>query len=213
MNQGGGDTYYNPNPLCRLVGKANELDVIVKGQTMKALIDLGAQISAISSLMQKALGVPLKRLEVLLEIEGSAGVDVPYLGYTEVNLQIHEIKNFNEDVLMLVNPDSKYIRKVPDVLGTLHIDALLEAAIEEGLKNLTLTWGWGSIGRKVLAKQLNFWTQDEQSMIDKIDSQVKLTRTVTIPPMQVCKASGVAKLLCLNKQVNVAVEGNFSLSQ
>ena len=47
---------------------------------MKALIDSGAQISAISSSMQKSLRVPLKRLEVLLEIEGSAGVDVPYLG-------------------------------------------------------------------------------------------------------------------------------------
>ena len=140
------------------------------------------------------------------------GVDVPYLGYTEVNLQIPEIKNFIEDVLMLVYPDSKYSQKVPVVLGTLHIDALLEVAMEEELKNLTQALRWGSIGRKVLAKQLNFWTTDEQSMIDKIDSQVKLTKTVTIPPLQACKASGVAKLPCLNKRVNVAVEDNFSLS-
>ena len=62
MNQGGGDAYYNPNPLHRLIGKANESDVIVEGQTMKALIDSWAQISTISSSMQKALGVPLKRL-------------------------------------------------------------------------------------------------------------------------------------------------------
>ena len=68
--------------------------------------------------MQKAFGVPLKRLEVLLEIEGSVGVDVPYLGYTEVNLQIPEINNFNADVLMLVYPDSKYSQKVQVVLGT-----------------------------------------------------------------------------------------------
>ena len=107
---------------------------------MKALIDSGAQISAISSSMQKALGVTLKGLEVLLEIEGSVGVDIPYLGYTEVNLQISEIKNFNEDVLMLVYPDSKYSQKVPVVLGTLHIDALLEAATEEELKNQTQVW-------------------------------------------------------------------------
>ena len=98
---------------------------------MKALIDMGAQISAALSSMQKALGVPLKRLEVLFEIEGSAGVDVPYLKYTDVNLQIPEIKNFSEDVLMLVYPDSKYSQKVPVVLGTLHIDALLEVATEE----------------------------------------------------------------------------------
>ena len=142
---------------------------------MKALIDLGAQISTILSLMQKALGVPLKRLEVLLEIEGSAGVDVLYLRYTEVNLQIPGIKNFDEDVLMLVYPDSKYSQKVLVVLGTLHIDALLEVATEEELKNLTPAWRRGFVGRKVLVKQLNFWTKDEQSMIDKIDNQVKLT--------------------------------------
>ena len=35
---------------------------------------------------------------MLLEIEGSMGVDVPYLGYNQVNLQIPGIKNFDEDV-------------------------------------------------------------------------------------------------------------------
>ena len=180
---------------------------------MKALIDSGAQIPAISSSMQTSLRVPLKRLEVLLEIEGSAGVDVPYLGYTEVNLQILEIKNFSKDVLMLVYPDSKYSQKVPIALGTLYIDALLEVATEEELKSLTPAGRQGSIGRKVLAKQLNFQTKDEQSIIDTIDSQVKLTKTVTIPPMQACKVSRIAKLPCFNKRVNVAVEDNFSLSQ
>ena len=135
----------------------------------------------------------------MLEIEGSVGVDVPLLGYTEVNLQIPEINHFKSDVLMLVYPDSKYSWKVPVVLGTLNIDALLEAAMEEELKNLTPAWGQGSVGRKVLAKQLNFWTRDEQSMIDKIDSQVKLTKIVTIPLMWACKASSIAKLPCLNK--------------
>ena len=92
---------------------------------------------------------------------------VPYLGYTEINLQILEIKNFSEDVLMLVYPDSKYSQKVPIVLGTLHIDTILEVAAEEELKNLTPAWKRESIGRKVLAKQLSFWTEGEQSMIDK----------------------------------------------
>ena len=91
---------------------------------MKALIDSGAQISAISSSMQTSMGIPLQKFEVLLQIKGSALVDVPYLGYTEVNLQSPEIENFSEDVLMLVYPDSKYSGKVPIVLGTLYIDAI-----------------------------------------------------------------------------------------
>ena len=90
--------------------------------------------------MQKSLGVPLKILEVLLEMEGSVGMDVPYLRYTEVNLQTLKIENFSADVLMLVYPDNKYSWKVPIVLGTLHIDAILEVATEEELKNLTPVW-------------------------------------------------------------------------
>ena len=54
--QGEGGTYYNPNPLYQLIGKANESNVIFENQSMTALIDSGAQISAISSSMQKSLG-------------------------------------------------------------------------------------------------------------------------------------------------------------
>ena len=34
-------------------------------------------------------------------------------------------------------PDSKYNRKVPVILGTLHMDAILAIATEDELKNLT----------------------------------------------------------------------------
>ena len=39
---------------------------------MKVLIDLGAQISAVSKSMAKTLGLPIQKLETLLDIEGSA---------------------------------------------------------------------------------------------------------------------------------------------
>ena len=55
------------------------------------------------------------------------------------------------------------------------------------------------MGRKVLTTQLSFWTEGEQFMIDKIDSDIKLTKTVVLLPRQVCKASGIAKLPCLSK--------------
>ena len=34
----------------------------------------------------------------MLDIEGSGGVTVPYIGYVEVNLKIPEIKAYEEDV-------------------------------------------------------------------------------------------------------------------
>ena len=38
----------------------------------------------------------------LLELEGTGGSTIQYLGYIEVNLQISGIKGYNEDILLLV---------------------------------------------------------------------------------------------------------------
>ena len=40
--------YYNPNPLTRTLGRANETDVEIDGVISKALIDSGAMISMMS---------------------------------------------------------------------------------------------------------------------------------------------------------------------
>ena len=51
------------------------------------LIDLGANISSISKSFAQQLGLLFRQVESLLKIEGSGGIDVLYLGYTEVNLK------------------------------------------------------------------------------------------------------------------------------
>ena len=45
---------------------------------------------------------------VYITIEGLGGLDVPYLGYVETHLGIPEIKAFDNDVLLLIVPDSTY---------------------------------------------------------------------------------------------------------
>ena len=113
---------------------------------MKALIDSVAQISAISKSMAKTLGLPIRKLETLLDIEGSAGSDVPYLGYTELRLDIPEIAKFDHDVLMMVYPDSKYSHRVPVIIGTLHIDEALDLATYDELVSLSRGWKRGIVG-------------------------------------------------------------------
>ena len=73
----------------------------------------------------------------LLDIEGSAGSDVPYLGYTELRLDIPEIAKFDHDLLMMVYPDSKYSHRVPVIIGTLHIDEALDLATYDELASLS----------------------------------------------------------------------------
>ena len=78
------DLYHNLDPLGRLVGEANESKVIVEGQETRTLLDSGSQLSAISWTWVKKLNLEPKQLQYILQIEGSGGLEVPYLGYVEV---------------------------------------------------------------------------------------------------------------------------------
>ena len=63
-----------------------------------------------------------------MQIEGSGGLEVPYLGYVEVQLKISEVKAFDQDVLLLIVPDSAHTKYTPITLGTLHIDMAIKLA-------------------------------------------------------------------------------------
>ena len=56
----------------------------IEGNNMQALIDSGVQISAISESMIKILGFEFLQLGTLLHLAGLAGLEVPYLGYTQL---------------------------------------------------------------------------------------------------------------------------------
>ena len=116
MKRGQGK-YYNLDPLYCLIGQTNETPLEVDGHKNYGLIDSGANISSISKSFAEKLGLPFRQLESLLEIEGSRGIDVPYLGYTEVNLKVPGVKAFNEDILVVIQNDSAYSARVPVALG------------------------------------------------------------------------------------------------
>ena len=82
--------------------------------------------------MGKKLNLKPRQLQSILQIEGSGGLEVPYLGYVEVCL-----KAFDQDVLLLIIPDSTHAQCTPITLGTLHIDMAIRLATEKELKNLT----------------------------------------------------------------------------
>ena len=115
------------------------------------LIDSGANISSISKSFAEKLGLPFRQLESLLEIEGSRGIDVPYLGYTKVNLRVPGVKAFDEDILVVIQHDSTYSARVPVALGTLYIDMVIDQAALEELANLGKEWQSGTVGFKVKA--------------------------------------------------------------
>ena len=140
---------------------------------MPTLVDSGAQASAISKSMVEQLGLPILQLDSLLELEGFGGVEVPYLGYTKANFQVPGVQNLNEDGLFLVQNDSSYSQWVPILIGTIHIDAMLDKATKEELENLPRGWHRGSVGRMVMQQQAQLTGQ--KLMSEKVDSYIMLT--------------------------------------
>ena len=134
---GEGDSkYHNPDPLCRLIGPKNEVEVVVNGERVTALVDSGAQISVVSMTFVKRHNLPIWQLQKVLDFEGFGGVDIPYIGYTQIQLQIPGIKDYNKDILVFIQKDSHYSEQVPVVLGTLHIKDMIQLATREELVKL-----------------------------------------------------------------------------
>ena len=92
--------------------------MIVDAQRTTTLIDSGAQVSSISYWFCEDLTMQIQPLGRLLELEGTRGSAILYLGYVEVNLWIPGIKNYNEDVLLLVISTMTFSDKIPVIVGS-----------------------------------------------------------------------------------------------
>ena len=117
--------FLNPDPVAQFMGCASEAPVVMDGCEVAALVDLGAQISNISAQLCEDLGLEIQPLGWLLELEGTGGAAIPYLGFVEVNLQILGIRGYNEDVLLFAIPTMAYAEGVPVMVGSKIIDRAL----------------------------------------------------------------------------------------
>ena len=75
-----GPQYHNPDPLVRLIGTPNESRVEVEGVPITALIDSGANLSAITKSFAEELQLDIKELLTILDIEPTGGVECPTMG-------------------------------------------------------------------------------------------------------------------------------------
>ena len=85
----------------------------MEGQETRALLDSGSQLSAILWTWVERLKLEPKQLQSILQIEGSGGLEVPYLGYVETHLRIPKVKAFDQDVLLLIVPNSAHMQCTP----------------------------------------------------------------------------------------------------
>ena len=187
--------------MVRLIGEANETDIIIKNKRVKGLIDSGAQVSSILDTFASKLGLKIKQLNTLLDLEPTGGGQVPYNGYVELRIRVPNVKAFNLDVLMLVIPESEYSRRVPITIGTIHIDEIIDLITEEELKLASRQWQRGIISRKVVMKQMQM--KGNKDILIQVKGEVKLTRKVVIPPLDTISISGLTNINKHMKCVNI----------
>ena len=61
------------NPWTRLIGRANEEQIIINGHPVTALLDTGSQVTHISEAFCQANNIQIHPLDKLVEIEGTGG--------------------------------------------------------------------------------------------------------------------------------------------
>ena len=170
------------------------------------MLDSGAQLSSITSKKARELGLEIKHLQTILDLEATGGGEVPYKGYVELNLDIPEVMKFKEDVLMLVVDDSAYGKRVPVAIGTLHIDMILDVATKEELEKMGQKWERGGLGRKIAMKQNVLPTQDIPFNLESVTGGVKITKNVVIIPFHTVRLSAQSKVRNHHKNVHIITE-------
>ena len=105
--------------------------------------------------------------EALVIVDGQRMTALINSRYVQVNLQIPGIKNYNEDVLLLVIPTMTYSEKTPVVVGSKIIDQTMRIIKKGELMKATTTWkqahfGGCHVGVPTAAPLWLKWNQGER---------------------------------------------------
>ena len=90
----------------------------------------------------------------------------------EVHLGIPEAKAFDQNVLLLIVPNSTHTQSTPITLGTLHIDMAIKLATKEELRNLNKQWQRSLVATKLTMKKVQVLDIEEAQIVTPLDSDV-----------------------------------------
>ena len=83
----------------------------------------------------------------------------------ETHLRIPEIKVFDNDVLLLIIPDSAHTQHTPITIGTLDIDMTIKLGTKKELENLNKQWKRSLIATKLTMKGTQLVNQEDTQIV------------------------------------------------
>ena len=200
--------YYNPDPVARMFGRANEATVEVNGVTTTCLVDTGATVTIVNAGFCEQLGLEVHSIDGLVSVSATGGTNIPYLGYTVGTLEFPHIPNYSEEVVMLVISDSsEYAARVPLQIGTRVIAAVTETLKPEDIKQLDETWRQTYVGTLMsCAVQQNHKKDGDSFDLDAVKGPVKLRKEVELEPFEQKEVWGYTQVKEHSKRVVVCTE-------
>ena len=164
------------------MGKPTETLVYIGGLLTPVLLDTGSTVTTISeNYYREHLTTPLHKLETLLDIECADGQQLPYLGYTEIEIQLPGQEQKNQ-CITLVTPNSRYNHHVPVLLGTNALTTVLESMKgkygDRFLQNSKITTSWYLSLRCIILREKELKKNNNRLAIVK-NAEVK---KIIVPP-------------------------------
>ena len=130
------------------------------------------------------------------------------MGYVEICLKIPKIKAFDNDILLLIFPDSAHTHHIPITLGMLDIDMAIKLATKNELENLNKHWKRSLIATKFTMKEAELVSPEDTQIVSKIDNILKIAKDASIVPFETIEVKGIIKApkslttMCVNVVVN-----------
>ena len=162
------------DPWVNLVERANEDHIVINWHLVTALLDTGSQVTDISEAFCQAKRFQIHPLSQLVEIEGTGGNSIKYIGYIEAKLALPLGSHaFEVEAFLLVLPTTDYQNRVPVAIGTTVTDMVVDYIYKNQPNHVSKSW-----------KAVCCATQSRQLVQAQPTSKyfVRTTKPVTLPP-------------------------------
>ena len=122
----------------------------------------------------------------------------------EINIKIPKVPCYQEDVLLLVIPNSIYGHRVPVQIGTKVIGKVMSVISPEELEQADKAWQIAYFSM-VTANKIST-TDSKTFSATKLNSDIVTTKLVKVLPFESTEVKGLTKIKGHSKRINLIVE-------